>query len=156
MDKYTWVAEGSSYVLSDLLAAVLDAQLDKFDEIQSRRGRIVERYRAGLLGWAQEHGVRLPAQLPGRESNHHVFFLLFPDEASRDVCLGRLRAQGVMATFHYVPLHSSPQGRALGFGDMRLPVTDRVASGLVRLPLHPLLGDGDVDRVIDAVCGSDG
>jgi dTDP-4-amino-4,6-dideoxygalactose transaminase len=156
VDKYTWVAEGSSYILSDLLAAVLDAQLDKFDEIQSRRGRIAERYRAGLAAWAQEHGVRLPAQLPGRESNHHVFYLLFPDEALRDACLGRLRAQGVMATFHYVPLHSSPQGRALGFGDMRLPVTDRVASGLVRLPLHPLLRDGDVDRVIDAVCGSDG
>jgi dTDP-4-amino-4,6-dideoxygalactose transaminase len=156
VDKYTWVAEGSSYILSDLLGAVLDAQLDKFDEIQSRRGRIVDRYRAGLRDWAERHGVRLPALLPGRESNHHVFYLLFPDEASREVCLERLRAKGVMATFHYVPLHSSPHGRALGFADLHLPVTDRVASGLVRLPLHPLLSEEDVDRVIDAVRGSDG
>ncbi|HKZ31025.1 MAG TPA: dTDP-4-amino-4,6-dideoxygalactose transaminase [Vicinamibacteria bacterium] len=150
VDKYTWVAEGSSYVLSDVLAAILDAQLDKLAEIQSRRAAIVARYRAGLAGWAAERCVELPAQLPEREPNHHIFFLLYADTARRDRALQALRADGVMATFHYVPLHSAPHGRRIS-AEQELPVTDRVAGTLLRLPLHPRLSDTDVDRVIEAV-----
>ncbi len=150
VDKYTWVAEGSSYLLSDVLAAILDAQLDKLAEIQARRAAIVARYRGGLADWAASHGVRLPAELPEREPNHHIFFLLYPDVARRDRALQALRARGVMASFHYVPLHSSPHGRRIG-AEQDLPVTDRVAGTLLRLPLHTRLADADVDLVIDAV-----
>ena len=150
VDKYTWVAEGSSYVLSDVLAAILDAQLDKLAEIQSRRAAIVARYRSGLTGWAAERSVGLPAELPEREPNHHIFFLLYPDGARRDRALQALRKGGVMATFHYVPLHSAPHGRKIG-AEQQLPVTDRVAATLLRLPLHPRLSDADVERVIEAV-----
>ena len=150
VDKYTWVAEGSSYVLSDVLAALLDAQLDKLDAIQARRASVVARYRAGLSDWAAREGVRLPAELPERDPNHHIFYLLYPDPARRDRALKALRAGGVMATFHYVPLHSAPQGRRLG-ADHELPVTERVAATLLRLPLHARLADSDVDRVIEAV-----
>jgi dTDP-4-amino-4,6-dideoxygalactose transaminase len=155
VDKYTWVAEGSSYVLSDVLAAILDAQLDKLGAIQARRAAVVARYRAGLADWAAREGVRLPAELPEREPNHHVFYLLYPDPARRDRVLKTLRADGVMATFHYVPLHSAPQGRKLG-ADHELPVTERVAATLLRLPLHARLADPDVDRVIDAVRRAEG
>jgi dTDP-4-amino-4,6-dideoxygalactose transaminase len=155
VDKYTWVAEGSSYVLSDVLAAILDAQLDKLPQIQARRAAIVTRYRAGLADWAGARGVRLPAELPLREPNHHIFYLLYPDAARRDRTLAALRAEGVLATFHYVPLHSSPHGRSLG-PQPELPVTDRVASTLLRLPLHPRLSDGDVDRVVEAVRRAEG
>jgi dTDP-4-amino-4,6-dideoxygalactose transaminase len=150
VDKYTWVAEGSSYILSDVLAAILDAQLDRFEEIQARRARVVARYRMGLAGWARAAGVRLSEDLPERTSNHHIFYLLFPDEERRNRCQDHLRAQGVLATFHYVPLHSSPFGRTLS-GGVALEVTDRVARGLLRLPLHPLLTDDDVDRVVESV-----
>jgi dTDP-4-amino-4,6-dideoxygalactose transaminase len=150
VDKYTWVAEGSSYILSDVLAAMLDAQLDKLDEIQSRRARVASRYRAELGPWAQAHGTRLPPVDEARRGNDHLFYLLLPDEETRDRCLTGLRARGVMAAFHYVPLHSSPHGRRLGAaGD--LPVTERVARTLLRLPLHPRLSEEDVDRVVDAV-----
>ena len=155
VDKYTWVAEGSSYVQSDVLAAILDAQLDKLAEIQARRSAVTARYRAGLQDWADARGVRLPAVLPEREPNHHIFYLLYPDAARRDRTLAALRAEGVLATFHYVPLHSSPHGRSLG-PQPELPVTDRVASTLLRLPLHPRLSDGDVDRVVEAVRRAEG
>jgi dTDP-4-amino-4,6-dideoxygalactose transaminase len=155
VDKYTWVAEGSSYVQSDVLAAILDAQLDKLGEIQARRAAAAARYRAGLAEWAAARGVRLPAVLPEREPNHHIFYLLYPDSERRDRALAALRKGGVMATFHYVPLHSSPQGRSLG-AQPELPVTERVASTLLRLPLHPRLSDADVDRVIDAVRAAEG
>lgn len=150
VDKYTWVAEGSSYILSDVLAAILDAQLDRFDLIQARRARVSARYRRDLAGWARAAGVRLSEELPERTSNHHIFYLLFPDEGVRNRCQDHLRALGVLATFHYVPLHSSPFGRTFAAGE-ELPVTDRVARSLLRLPLHPLLTDDDVDRVVESV-----
>ncbi len=150
VDKYTWVAEGSSYILSDVLAAILDAQLDRFDEIQARRARVSARYRAGLAAWARAAGVRLAEDLPERTSNHHIFYLLFPEEDDRNRCQDHLRALGVLATFHYVPLHSSPFGRTFAPG-VELPVTERVARTLLRLPLHPLLTDDDVDRVIESL-----
>ncbi len=151
VDKYTWVAEGSSYVLSDVLAAILEVQLDKLQTIQARRAAVVARYRSGLADWAAARGVRLPRQLPDREPNHHIFYLLYPDGRQRDAVLRSLRARGVMATFHYVPLHSSPHGRAIATQAVELPVTDRVAATLLRLPLHAELRDADVDRVIEAV-----
>jgi dTDP-4-amino-4,6-dideoxygalactose transaminase len=154
VDKYTWVAEGSSFILSDLLAALLDAQLDKFDEIQRRRARVTASYRQGLARWAEEGGVRLsPADDSDRTGNDHLFYLLFPDTEARDAALVALKAAGVMASFHYVPLHSSPHGRALGMGHRELPVTDRVAGTLLRLPLHPLLTEEEVARVVEAVRG---
>jgi dTDP-4-amino-4,6-dideoxygalactose transaminase len=151
VDKYTWVAEGSSYVLSDILAAVLDAQLDRLDEIQRRRAQITRRYREGLADWARASGARLPAEVEGREANHHLFYVLMPDSGARDALQAGLRARGVLATFHYVPLHSAPHARALGLGSGCLPVTERVAATLLRLPLHAGLGDEQADRVVDAV-----
>jgi dTDP-4-amino-4,6-dideoxygalactose transaminase len=151
VDKYTWVAEGSSYVISDVLAAILEAQLDKLPEIQARRTAVVARYRAGLARWAESHGVRLPLELPDREANAHIFYLLYPEPRQRDLALAALRGRGIMATFHYIPLSSSPHGRAIGANRDELPVTERVAATLLRLPLHAQLPDADVARVIEAV-----
>jgi dTDP-4-amino-4,6-dideoxygalactose transaminase len=150
VDKYTWVAEGSSYILSDVLAALLDAQLDKMAEIQARRAVVTRAYDAGLGGWAQREGVILPHVPPERQGNDHIYAIRFPTEAARDTCLARLRAQGIGAAFHYVPLHNSPFGRQLG-PHGPCPVTEKVAATLVRLPLHPLLSEADVARVIAGV-----
>jgi len=151
VDKYTWVTEGSSYILSDVLAAILEAQLDKAPEVARRRAAVCRRYRAALADWASAHEVRLPPELADREPNHHIFYLLYPDGPSRDAALEALRARGVMASFHYIPLHSAPQGRVLGAHELSLPVTDRVAATLLRLPLHALMSDDDVAYVIEAV-----
>jgi dTDP-4-amino-4,6-dideoxygalactose transaminase len=151
VDKYTWVAEGSSYILSDVLAAILEVQLEKFDEIQGRRAAVEAAYRGGLADWAAAHGVRLSADVPDRVGNHHIFYLIFPEEGARDAALAHLKSRGIQATFHYVPLHSSPHGRRIDPDPRLLPVTDRVAATLLRLPLHPLLSAADVERVIAAV-----
>jgi len=156
VDKYTWVAEGSSYVLSDVLAALLDAQLDKLDRIQAGRARVTAAYRDGLGAWAERHGVHMPAldDAALRQGNDHIFHLLYPTGAARDAAMAALRAAGVMATFHYIPLHSSPHGRSLGLDRAPLPVTESVAGRLLRLPLHPRLTDEEVARVVDAVLRS--
>jgi dTDP-4-amino-4,6-dideoxygalactose transaminase len=153
VDKYTWVAEGSSYVLSDVLAALLDAQLDKLEEIQRRRARVCALYLEGLAGWAEAHGVALPQVAAEQAWSHHIFYLLYPDSGARDEALRTLKAAGIQAAFHYVPLHSSPYGRAFG-GAKALPVTESVAGRLLRLPLHPLLDESAVERVIAALRGA--
>ena len=152
VDKYTWVLEGSSYVLSDILAAILDAQLDKAGEIAARRAHVAARYRAELADWAASHGVRLPAPDADRQGNDHIFYLVFPQPELRDRAMAHMKSRGVAAVFHYVPLHSSPKGRTLA-PEARLPCTDRTASTLLRLPIHPRLTEEDVRRVVEAVRG---
>jgi dTDP-4-amino-4,6-dideoxygalactose transaminase len=94
--------------------------------------------------------VRLAPELEERGPNHHIFYLLYPDVLLRDAALRALREQGILATFHYVPLHSAPHARKLGL-DVAMPVTDRVAATLLRLPLHARLAAGEVERVVAAV-----
>ena len=154
VDKYTWVAEGSSYILSDVLAAILDAQLDKQEEIAARRGAIAARYREALSDWARAKGVRLCPELPERGLNHHIFYLRLPDAAAQARCLASLNAQSVGAAFHYVPLHSSPFGRSLGLAGADFPRSERVAATLVRLPIHAEMSDADVERVVFAARAS--
>jgi dTDP-4-amino-4,6-dideoxygalactose transaminase len=134
-----------------VLAAILDAQLDKLPAIQARRREVTAEYRERLGGWAGRNGVRLPPELPGRRTNDHLFAMLLPDARRRDDFIRSLKDRGVMATFHYVPLHSSPFWARYAGEVPSLPVTDRVAASLVRLPLHPRLTAEDVDRVVAAV-----
>src|SRR5207244_9492701 len=82
VDKYTWVDVGSSYLMSDVLAAFLYAQLETWTSIQAKRRQIWERYQAGLAGWANEHGVRLPIVPPHCEQAFHMFYLLLPSLAA--------------------------------------------------------------------------
>ena len=151
VDKYTWVAVGSSYVLSDVLAAILDAQLDKLarDPGPARRDRgALPRGASGLGGRARRPPAGRAAA--ARAQPPPVLPALSGRGRPATAPWRALRAHGVMATFHYVPLHSAPHGRSLG-PQPELPVTDRVAGTLLRLPLHPRLTDDDVERVIEAV-----
>jgi dTDP-4-amino-4,6-dideoxygalactose transaminase len=147
VDKYTWVGWGSSYLPSELNAAVLDAQLDAFDEIQARRHEIWDTYSRELATWAAESGVTL-MNPPGGIHAAHVFYLLMPTAQLRDAALDHMRSQGVVATFHYVPLHSSPAGQRFGRVSGSLERTDSFASRLMRLPLWPGMSSAQVEQVI--------
>ncbi len=150
VDKYTWVDIGSSYVLSDLLGALLVAQLEVRDEIQRRRARIWHRYMAELAEWAAAHGFRTPIVPEHCAQSFHMFYLLIPAER-RQAFIAHLKARGVQAVFHYQSLHLSPMGLAHGGKAGMCPVTERIADELVRLPLYNDLTDADQATVIDAV-----
>lgn len=152
VDKYTWVDWGSSYLPSELNAAVLDAQLAHMDVIQSSRHRVWDAYAAQLGDWAESRGVTL-MKPPGGVHAAHVFWMLLPSGEDRDATLARLREGGVMATFHYVPLHSSPAGVRFGRVSGEMGRTDDFASRLLRLPLWPGMSDADVQRVVDTLVG---
>jgi dTDP-4-amino-4,6-dideoxygalactose transaminase len=149
IDKYTWVDIGSSYVLSDILAAVLLAQLEARDEIQARRAKVWNRYATELADWARANGVQLPTVPAHCEQAYHLFYLLVPGR--RDAFIAHMKSRGVQTVFHYQALHTSPMGLAHGGKRGMCPVTERVADELVRLPLYADLADDDQSVVIDAV-----
>lgn len=151
IDKYTWVDLGSSFLPSDVLAAYLVGQLEALEEIQALRHRVWDGYARALAPWARDNAVMLPTVPEGAEHPAHVFALLMPAAGDQGGLIEHLHAHGVGAAFHYVPLHSSPAGRALGRTSGSCAVTTDVSARLVRLPLFPGLTDDDVGLVIDAV-----
>jgi dTDP-4-amino-4,6-dideoxygalactose transaminase len=151
VDKYTWVDLGSSYVLSDLLAAVLFAQLEARDAIQGKRAHIWSRYATELRGWAESVGVGLPTVPAHCTQAFHMFYLLLPTLAQRTAFIRHLDSKGVKAVFHYQPLHLSPMGERFGGRAGDCPVTEAVSDQLVRLPFYTELADADQERVIEAV-----
>ena len=151
VDKYTWQLTGSSFGLSDVLAAYLTGQLEARDEILGRRSALWHRYRDALSPAADRLGVTVPVVPEGDTSAWHMFHLLIDGERRRDRVLARLHADGIGATFHYQPLHSSPAGRRLADRTAHCPVTNRVADQLLRLPFHNRLSPADADRVLDSL-----
>jgi len=149
--KYEWVREGSSYVLADLLAAQLLAQLNRADEIQARRKAIFERYQAELADWAEAQDVRQPVIPEGCDPAWHLYYLTLPSEAARDGFLAGLRSHRIGAAFHYPPLHLTPMGRRLGGQVGDAPVTEALATRIVRLPFFTDLSEREQDQVIEVV-----
>ncbi len=151
VDKYSWQDIGSSYLPSELNAAVLDAQLAEFDAIQTGRFRVWRTYAAALPDWAARNDIRLMQVPADREHTAHLYYLRTPTEKHRDALIDHLRAQGISAPFHYVPLDSSPAGLKLGRTPTPCVRTAEFSATLLRLPLWPDLSDDQVNRVIDAV-----
>ena len=150
VDKYTWVDVGSSYLLSDLAAAFLLAQLEHAAEITAERLRIWERYHEAFADIEEAGKARRPVIPPETTHNAHMYYLVLPSLAERERFIAALAARDVMAVFHYVPLHSSEAGRRYGRAAAPLPVTDAVSERLVRLPLWAGMRADEVDRVVAA------
>jgi dTDP-4-amino-4,6-dideoxygalactose transaminase len=151
VDKYSWVDVGSSYLPSDLLAAFLLAQLEKYQEIRSVRQRIWQAYESGLSEWAAGAGVALPCIPPHVEQSFHMFYLVMPSLEARTRLIEHLKAQGILAVFHYVPLHLSKMGLQFGGRPGTHPVTESVCDRLVRLPFYNDLSSDQQAEVIDAI-----
>ena len=149
VDKYSWQDTGSSFGLSDVLAAYLYGQLEERSSIMLRRRHLFERYASALGPLADRYGLRLPIVPEDREQAYHMFYLLMPEETVRNRVLELMRAAGVHGTFHYVPLHSSPHGRRVAARDLDCPVTDDISSRLIRLPFFTSLSESDADRVLE-------
>jgi dTDP-4-amino-4,6-dideoxygalactose transaminase len=152
VDKYTWVESGSSFVLADVLAAILEAQLERLDELQAARARLAAFYLDALAPLHLAGRLRLPCIPPQAGPNWHLFHFTMASEDERDRCLRFLRSRGIGAAFHFVPLHSSPFGQRLTHGAaVALPVTDRVSRTLLRIPLYPQLTIEEAEQVVQAV-----
>ena len=151
VDKYTWVDIGSSYLPSDLLAAFLRAQLEHRDQIQSKRRQIWEAYSRELGSWAEANGVRLPIVPPECEQTYHMFYVIMPSFDARQALISHLAGFGILAVFHYLPLHLSPMGLRFGGREGDFPVTEDLSDRLLRFPFFTGMSSSEQSQVIDAV-----
>jgi dTDP-4-amino-4,6-dideoxygalactose transaminase len=154
VSHYTWVDVGSSFVMSDVIAALLAEQLERVEQITVARLAIWDAYHAAFEALEQADVLRRPVVPAGAQHNAHLYRLMLPDRATRDAVIAGLAADGISAYFHYVPLHSSPAGRRFGRVHGPIDVTDSAAGRLVRLPLWVGLGDDDVARVAQGVAAA--
>lgn len=149
-DKYTWVDIGSSYLPGEIIAAFLWAQLEEAQSITSRRIELWNRYHARLEASERAGRIRRPIVPEGCRHNAHMYYILLPSAEHRTRLIARLKARGISAVFHYVPLHSSPAGQRFGRASGSLANTDELSSRLLRLPLWLGLGS----EVPDAIAGA--
>ena len=148
VDKYSWYKIGSSILPSDVLSAILYGQLGRFDEILNRRLNIWNQYFTSLEKLENSGKLRRPRIPDYATHNAHIFFILLNDEETRNELLHFLKDHDIVATFHYLPLHSAPLGQEYGYRPGDLPITEDAASRLLRLPLHYNMTDDDVNKVI--------
>ncbi len=151
VDKYSWVDLGSSWVVSDVLSAFLCAQLEQRVPIQERRRSIWECYHRELAEWAMREGVRRPIVPAAAGQAWHMYYLLMPTLDVRQAFIAHLRERGILAVFHYLPLHLSSMGRLFGGMPGDCPVTEDVSDRLVRLPFFFSLTESQQAEVLDCV-----
>lgn len=151
VDKYTWVDVGSSYVLSDILAAFLYAQLEMREEIQQRRQKIWTYYDQNLREWAEDNGVLTPAVPEHCVQSYHMYYLLLPSLQSRQAFIQALREHGIYSVFHYLPLHLSSMGVQFGGKAGDCPVSEAISDRLVRLPFYNTMTENEQARTIEVI-----
>ncbi|MDZ4820847.1 MAG: dTDP-4-amino-4,6-dideoxygalactose transaminase [Planctomycetota bacterium] len=151
VDKYTWVDVGSSYIPSEISSAFLFAQLELRDAIAQRRRDVYKFYQFHLQQLEQDGLVQLPTIPEGCQTNYHMFYMLMPSQEMRSELIAHLKQQGIMAVFHYVPLHTAPVGQQYGYRQGDLPVTEDLSDRLVRLPFYHDLTEADQMEVVTQV-----
>ena len=151
IDKYTWVDYGSSFLPSELNAAYLMAQLDQADEINHARLARWEQYYRLLSPLAAEGRIELPVIPEGCVHNAHMFYIKTGDLEERQALIQALREQGILAVFHYIPLHSSPAGKKFGRFHGEDRYTTRESERLLRLPMYYSLTEENVNDVVSVI-----
>lgn len=151
VDKYTWVDYGSSYLPSDMNAAYLWGELEVAAKINNNRLSTWTAYYDAFSGLASDGLIGLPTIPDACKHNAHMFYVKLKDLNQRTDFISFLRSKGVQASFHYVPLHSSPAGERFGRFSGIDEFTTRESDRLVRLPMYYGMDKEDRERVIGAV-----
>lgn len=151
VDKYTWHDIGSSFLPSDLLAAILSAQMDRYDEIMQKRLNVWNTYQQQLRPLEDARKLRLPILPEGITHNGHMYNILLPSAESRARLVEELKARDIYAYICYVPLHSSPMGQKLGYRPSDCPITEDFGERVLRLPLYADMTTADAMAVVQAV-----
>jgi dTDP-4-amino-4,6-dideoxygalactose transaminase len=151
VDKYTWVDIGSSFLPSDMLAAFLYAQFENLNTINEKRKKVFDYYHEMLIPLEKKGLIRLPVIPKNCTTNYHMFYILLQSEQERDRLMAMLKANGVLAIFHYIPLHMSPVGRKFGYHPEDLPKTKDLSGRLLRLPMYVDLSVSDQELIVNLI-----
>jgi dTDP-4-amino-4,6-dideoxygalactose transaminase len=147
-NKYSWVDKGSSYLLSDVLAAMLLAQLENESVIKSKRTQITNAY-ADLFQPYYEKGL-IGIMQPTEDDilNHHAYWVLFDTSENRQRFMDECRKFDIYAYIGYMPLHSAPYGIELGYKPEDLPLTESIGTRITRLPYYTGMADEGLEYTI--------
>ncbi len=154
VDKYTWVDVGSSFLPSDILAALLYAQIEQHEQIQEKRKSIWNLYFSRLADWAKENQIGLPHVPENCTPAYHLFYLLMPNLEARTKFIAILKAQQITSVFHYLPLHLSEMGSKFGGKIGDCPITESYSDRLVRLPFYNDLSNNDQIKIINCIANT--
>lgn len=145
VDRYSWIGEGSSFLLSDILAGIVYTQLDKLKAIMERREKIAQYYDEFFSDYKTL--IQLPTVPKDTIPNWHIYAIRFYKPEHQKIFIKKMRQKGIEVSSHFVPLHSSPMGKRFR-GRQDLSVTDLVSRTLVRLPIYPSLTKKEVAFII--------
>lgn len=150
-DKYTWRDIGSSFLPSELTAAVLAAQFEIADTILKNRLKLWNAYQDGLVSLDPNQRLTRPRIPSHCKQNGHIYHIRTSGPDERDTLLTKFREHAIGATFHYSPLHSSPAGITHGRTASSMAVTDAAANTLLRLPMWDGMSENDIDRILTVI-----
>ena len=132
--------------------AVLYSQLKEMDDIKSKREKKYIKYRNKLKPFLNFSFIDNISEIPeNRNSNYHIFYIKFKKNRIRDIVLNKLQNRGISASFHYIPLHSSPMGKKLGYKPEDLDFTREVGATILRLPLYPELKEKQLIYILENI-----
>ncbi len=151
IDKYTWVNYGSSYLPSDMNAAYLYAQLEVAEQINDARMASWNRYYENLMPLMEAGKIELPVIPEDCVHNAHMFYIKAADLEERSALINFLKENGILAVFHYIPLHSAPAGIKFGRFDGEDKYTTKESERLLRLPMYYKLKLDEVDYISDKI-----
>lgn len=151
IDKYTWCDVGSSYVLSDLNASVLLAQLEEINTINAKRNTIWDSYFKAFQALYRDGSVDLPPVNKQCSHNAHIFYLILNSDTERKKFIQFMASKGIQTTSHYEPLHQTDFAKRYARIGSTMQNTEKNAPRLVRLPIYPSLGSKKQKFVSEAV-----
>lgn len=147
--KYSWIDIGSSYLLSDLLAAFLYPQLLNIKKITAKREKIYLKYKEALTPFVESGLIKIQKIPEFCQSNFHTFYLLFKTQEKRNIFINKMNKYGITTSGHYFPLHGSKMGKSFGYQMKDLPISFSVYNKMVRLPIWPDMTNNQIQYVCD-------
>ena len=149
--KYSWVDLGSSFLLSDILAAMLLSQIEQVEKIVEKRSVVTNVYKKLFKPYSDNGCLKIPVIPEGTVINNHAYFVIFDDEKNQQQFISLLKEKNIYAYIGYLPLHSSPMGRKYGYQANDLPITEDLASRIVRMPFYTELQGDSLEYCIDGM-----
>ena len=147
--KGSRIALGYNYRLTDLQSALGLSQLARLDQWQRRRAELADRYDRLFAGLP----LKLPVRLQDRESAWHLYAIELGDQvgAPREEVFAGMREAGIGVNVHYIPIHTQPHYRRLGFARGDFPNAERYYARAISLPLFPAMTEEQQDTVAENV-----
>jgi UDP-4-amino-4,6-dideoxy-N-acetyl-beta-L-altrosamine transaminase len=147
---YQQLELGYNYRITDMQSALGLSQMQRLDFFVQRRGELVRRYDQLLEGLP----VTLPWQHTDAQSAWHLYVIRLQlrclSKTHRQV-FEELRAAGIGVNLHYIPVHTQPYYRKLGFGEGQFPEAEQYYREAISLPLYAKLTEVEQDRVISTL-----